>query len=710
MGWYPGRLASHIGGSALYRTSTIAFVSACIALSADADELHVPSQYPTIQSAIDAATDGDEIVIAEGVYRELLDGQNKSLTYTGAGMGLTVLSGDLDEDGVADGDVLTINTDTATVHPTVTVTGIGIERGVNGIIAEQLGSLSIDACAFRGQSARAIQAEQLEGTVAIADSEFTGNDQAIYAWGEPGDVLVFNSRFADNMGVLRLYDANSLVVWNCVVEDNHEFAIAVDRVGLHIIDSRFENNTRNGWDSNYLGNKEVIITGCEFVDNSSDRDGGAISFESYGRVVISDSIFTGNSSPAQGGAVYGRGQSVTIINCDFSDNTAGVQGGSSFGAGSAVSISNTGDLLVESCTFARNAGTDVGPLNISVTQGVIRNCNFAYNGYDTGNGLGVPSAGGAVCVESGSVLIDGCVFRENAGEIAGAVYNYQGIVMVRNSAFLANRSDSDGGAFMSRVTRNFLTGCTFIGNHAGGVGGAVSGLNGNGIRGDITACTFVDNTASAGAIAIARNSEQFINSLFLTSDDQYQIVDSSISDLSIGDTNLINSNPVVFGFDRIPNHGGDGWGDDPTTPDVDEGANDDFGDLRLTAHSPAIDAGSNADIPLDDFDIDNDDDHDEPITGAFDMDGNPRFVDTAGMPNVYPGNEYGGPIDLGAYEYQGQSCHADVNRDGSLTPTDFTAWIDAYNLGDNRADQNRDGDNTPTDFTAWIANYNAGCN
>lgn len=54
-------------------------------------------------------------------------------------------------------------------------------------------------------------------------------------------------------------------------------------------------------------------------------------------------------------------------------------------------------------------------------------------------------------------------------------------------------------------------------------------------------------------------------------------------------------------------------------------------------------------------------------------------------------------------------CVADVNGDGMLSPTDFTAWIDAYNGGSAGCDQNADGSCTPTDFTAWITNYNNGC-
>lgn len=49
----------------------------------------------------------------------------------------------------------------------------------------------------------------------------------------------------------------------------------------------------------------------------------------------------------------------------------------------------------------------------------------------------------------------------------------------------------------------------------------------------------------------------------------------------------------------------------------------------------------------------------------------------------------------------------DVNNDGTCTPADFTAWINAFNNSDPRCDANNDGSCTPTDFTAWINAYNA---
>lgn len=55
------------------------------------------------------------------------------------------------------------------------------------------------------------------------------------------------------------------------------------------------------------------------------------------------------------------------------------------------------------------------------------------------------------------------------------------------------------------------------------------------------------------------------------------------------------------------------------------------------------------------------------------------------------------------------TCIADTNGDGMLSPADFSAWVAAFNSQALACDQNGDGACTPADFSAWIANYNAGC-
>lgn len=80
------------------------------------------------------------------------------------------------------------------------------------------------------------------------------------------------------------------------------------------------------------------------------------------------------------------------------------------------------------------------------------------------------------------------------------------------------------------------------------------------------------------------------------------------------------------------------------------------------------------------------------------------YLDGSGQ---WAGN--GAPCDLTGDPLCNSDCLADVNGDGSVTPTDFTAWVNAYNNSAPECDQNGDGACTPTDFTAWVNNYNAGC-
>ena len=63
------------------------------AASCLATTLNVPSEYPTIQAAVDAAADGDSIVAAAGSYTELwIRIAGKKLLIVGAGRDATFLS------------------------------------------------------------------------------------------------------------------------------------------------------------------------------------------------------------------------------------------------------------------------------------------------------------------------------------------------------------------------------------------------------------------------------------------------------------------------------------------------------------------------------------------------------------------------------------------------------------------------------------------
>src|SRR5882757_2192403 len=56
--------------------------------------LHVPADQPTIQAGIDAASDGDTVLVSPGTYIENVNFNGKAITVTSAGgPGVTVISG-----------------------------------------------------------------------------------------------------------------------------------------------------------------------------------------------------------------------------------------------------------------------------------------------------------------------------------------------------------------------------------------------------------------------------------------------------------------------------------------------------------------------------------------------------------------------------------------------------------------------------------------
>ncbi|MDY7110351.1 MAG: right-handed parallel beta-helix repeat-containing protein [Planctomycetota bacterium] len=64
----------------MLRTSAFTITILGLGATAVAGQLHVPQQYATIQGAIAAAGDGDEVLVAPGVYHEAVDFLGKAIT------------------------------------------------------------------------------------------------------------------------------------------------------------------------------------------------------------------------------------------------------------------------------------------------------------------------------------------------------------------------------------------------------------------------------------------------------------------------------------------------------------------------------------------------------------------------------------------------------------------------------------------------------
>jgi hypothetical protein len=375
--------------------------------------------------------------------------------------------------------------------------------------------------------------------------------------------------------------------------------------------------------------------------------------------------------------------SITARNCLVELNTAsGVGGGATTRAdGHPASFIPR----FESCTFRRNqASLGGGGLRNSQGNSVVEDCAFIENASAQGGGLSIvgdspdkvaisrcmfqanlANSGGAVLMDlsldPGSVIADSSFLRNRANADGGAIYSYDGGFTVVNCTFSGNTAINGSGAIRPPANLGAsgvdVVNCAFAGNTsaAGGVMKAeLSSGNGSLLR--LTNCTFASNQASAdgGALWCNYGAGPTIRNCVLWNNEDaggtdgtaqvfvsggaptvnYSLVQGGWS--GAGGTGVITANPL---FAAAPDPGPDGdW----------DGVNDDYGDLRPSGASPAIDAGDNSAVPASDVaDLDDDGITAEPL--PLDLGGEPRRIDD--LLSADSGAGAAPLVDLGAHEF-----------------------------------------------------------
>jgi Chlamydia polymorphic membrane protein (Chlamydia_PMP) repeat len=409
------------------------------------------------------------------------------------------------------------------------------------------------------------------------------------------------------------------------------------------------------------------ISHCVFRNNSVDYGGGMLN--NGASPTISNCVFESNTASSRGGGLYGFGGSATIKDSVFADNVATYPGGEGGGMYNVI-----GRSIVTGTVFERNSAVDGGGMyNWDTFEMSIVRCVFSANSAKV-------RGGGLFNYFTGPEIVD-CTFSRNSSrEEGGGIYNYRTYRQeVSNCIFSGNSAVSGGGIFTKRGNSSTVSNCEFHGNIVARVGGGLvyhrssrpavnncaftgnSAEAGGGMVASKTGfpvvsnCTFASNSAVDGAslalfLSTAGSREVAIGNCVMFGDDEHiwldddsastltnSIVQGGVPDGVIDDGGNIDADPM---FARVPDDGGDGWGDDPDTPNVDESANDDYGDLRVRAGSPVIDAGDNGAVP-------------ESV--MTDLGGLARFVDDPFVVDTGIGSPP--VVDMGAYEYQ-PDCNA----------------------------------------------------
>jgi hypothetical protein len=300
-----------------------------------------------------------------------------------------------------------------------------------------------------------------------------------------------------------------------------------------------------------------------------------------------------------------------------------VTGGNADYSSAGLKVNASGDnnviFTARNCYFHHNySGYEAAAIGMSSSKLLVSNCIFQenYAQYEAG----------AIGVFSGDLLISNCVFEENyAGYSGGAVSFFAGPlvnVMCKNSIFRNNYAGYEGGV-ASVVGYSIWHNCIFQGNYAD-YNAAVFSQFGNGYLHAVN-CTFTDNlTLGEGSIIEFFSSIGtgiFANCIFSENNGD-QLID-------IGSTGPTIS--VLHCLTDASDFGSGVTLDASTVLNTNPGFTG-FGDLHLMPGSPCIDAGDNTQLPS---------------SLTMDLDGYARIQ--------------GNIVDLGAYEYGGQSSTKDAS-------------------------------------------------
>lgn len=266
----------------------------CSSRPASAEIIHVPSDYSTIQWAINVASDGDEIIVSPGTYNEAIDFSGKTLILRSAqGPDVTVIDGENHNDPVVTCDS---GEGPATRLEGFTVSSHSQHRGLD----IQSSSIQVINCKFT---------QNLGGGVQILNGHGSF------------DGCSFDDNEADLGGAIRI-DNGSATMRSCEFRDNHASGGGAvylnDSSDAEITDSLFSENTATGGAGVFTyDNCNLALTNCIFRDNSAVVGGGL--FPTMGSERLVNCSFLGNSGTLEGGGVLAIGD-ITLVNCTITNN------------------------------------------------------------------------------------------------------------------------------------------------------------------------------------------------------------------------------------------------------------------------------------------------------------------------------------------------------------------------------------------------------
>ena len=309
---------------------------------ANAAEILVPQDVPQINTAIDLALEGDEIIVSPGDWPAPINFNGKNIIVRSSeGPEVTRLVGS------GNGSVVSFisgEISGATLEGFTIQSGGGTQTA-NGLLGGGILIMNsyptIRNCIIENNTAASGAGIHIEGPtfgIVTVDS-----------------VVIRNNSTSDSGGGMCLNNSAEATLLNCHFENNVAEVVAggilCEESSITISDTAMIGNASNlavGGIWIYF-DSEAQIQNCLFENNSSPISGGAVVVSDQARATIESSVFRDNLGGSSGGAILldsGSNQETQVIRgCVFHNNFA-------TNAGSHLAISfNPLDLLIEKCTF-----------------------------------------------------------------------------------------------------------------------------------------------------------------------------------------------------------------------------------------------------------------------------------------------------------------------------------------------------------------------
>lgn len=391
-------------------------------------------------------------------------------------------------------------------------------------------------------------------------------------------------------------DGANPAITNCLLINNYFCGISADSSNPVITDSTISGTEMGPAIEGDEGN--LTVHNCNIYGNA----GGIIWYD--GNVIITNSTISNNLTMRdEGNGIACAYSSLTIDNCTISGNDR-------FGIDWGGDDEESTAIITNSTISGNNSGGIAG-IEGDLT---INNCNIS------GNASG--RCGGGIGFEHGDLTINNCnIYGNTSEQYGGGIYFAIGDITINECKIYGNSAVHSGGGLSLGCNEDYSSGhgnveiknCIISCNTAAEYGGAIICS----MPSIIEHSTITGNSAIDGRALYVQPSHteevDFIvdscilwnggNEIWVDNYSYYYQLDISYSDVCggwIGPN--IDADPL---FVRAPDDGGDGWGDNPDTPDINEAANDDYGDLHLQGNSPCINTG-NPSLPLDPNNVDMD--------------------------------------------------------------------------------------------------------